>query len=117
QVGQLCRLVLLGMLPALAERDWHGFGEALHDFNARVGEMFRSVQGGTYAYPFIADLVAFVRRQGIPGVGQSSWGPTVFAVTSDAEQAQRLSQQIRARFNLTPREVVCTRACNEGVQL
>src|SRR5262249_20423790 len=42
----LCRLVLLGMLPALQARDLQAFGEALHDFNARVGEAFASVQGG-----------------------------------------------------------------------
>src|SRR5436305_319740 len=34
----LCRLVLLGMLPALAEHDLDTFGEALHDFNRHVGE-------------------------------------------------------------------------------
>ena len=84
----LCRLVLLGMLPALAEHDLEAFGEALYDFNCRAGEPFAPVQGGVYAGPRIAEVVAFVRQQGVRGVGQSSWGPTVFAVTEDEAGAE-----------------------------
>ena len=68
----LCRLVLLGMLPALLERDLTAFGEALYEFNARVGEAFAPVQGGVYAHPRLTELVAFIRTQGTRGVGQSS---------------------------------------------
>src|SRR6185437_1004041 len=73
----LCRLVLLGLLPALVERDADAFGEAVYEFNARVGEAFAPVQGGVYASARIAELVAFVRGQGVRGVGQSSWGPKI----------------------------------------
>jgi beta-ribofuranosylaminobenzene 5'-phosphate synthase len=76
----LCRLVLLGMLPALIERDLPAFGEAIYDFNRRVGEMFQSAQGGIYAHPRIEEIVKILRGAGVKGVGQSSWGPTVFAV-------------------------------------
>src|SRR5262249_8489633 len=69
----ICRLVLLGMLPALADGDWAGFGEALYDFNVRVGSVFAPLQGGVYAHPRIAEVVAWIHRQGIHGVGQSSW--------------------------------------------
>src|SRR5262249_44297561 len=59
--GLLCRLVLLGMLPALAEHDLPAFGEALYEFNRRVGEAFAPVQGGVYAHPAAADVVADLR--------------------------------------------------------
>src|SRR5437764_371788 len=36
----LCRLVLLGLLPALAERDLAAFGAAVGEYNARAGEPF-----------------------------------------------------------------------------
>ncbi len=81
----LCRLILLGMLPALVERDCQVFGEALYEFNHRVGEAFAPAQGGVYAGPVVTGLVEWFRRQGVSGVGQSSWGPTVFAVVADAE--------------------------------
>lgn len=110
----LCRLVLLGLLPALVEQNFPAFGEALHDFNARVGEAFSSAQGGIYAHPRLAELVAFIRRQGVRGVGQSSWGATVFAVVENANRAEELAGTVRQRFDLGPGEVFCTAAMNRG---
>jgi beta-RFAP synthase len=114
QTDALCRLALLGMLPALAERDVAAFGEALYDFNRRVGEAFRPLQGGTYAHAGAADLVAFVRQQGVPGVGQSSWGPAVFGVVDDEDRADDLMHRLRERFGLGVREILTTRAANRG---
>ncbi len=113
----LCRLVLLGMLPALAERDLEAFGEAVYDFNARVGTLFASIQGGNYAHPGVAELVEWVRRQGVRGVGQSSWGPAVFAVVGDEEKAEHLASRIRVQFRLEAHAVLCTPACIHGARL
>jgi beta-RFAP synthase len=111
---RLCRLVLLDMLPALAEHDLDTFGEAVYELNRRVGEMFRRVQGGTYAHPRVQELVEFVRRQGVAGVGQSSWGPGVFALTADLDWAVHLTGQIRRQFALQADEALVTTACNRG---
>jgi beta-ribofuranosylaminobenzene 5'-phosphate synthase len=113
----LCRLVLLGMLPALVERDAEAFGEALYDFNARAGEMFAAVQGGTYGSPGVAESVAFARRQGVRGVGQSSWGPAVFAVVEDVGRADHLATGLRRQLGLDPAQVFVTRACERGADL
>jgi beta-RFAP synthase len=111
----LCRLVLLGMLPALAERDLEAFGEAVHEFNARVGEAFAPVQKGIYASPLVAEVVAFVRRQGVRGAGQSSWGPAVFALVGDEERGADLARRLGERFGLqAPRQVLVTRASERG---
>jgi beta-ribofuranosylaminobenzene 5'-phosphate synthase len=85
----LCRVVLTGMLPALAASDLNGFGEAVYEFNARVGNAFAPAQGGRYAGPGVTNLVARLRALGVAGVGQSSWGPTVFAVVR-ADDADRV---------------------------
>jgi beta-RFAP synthase len=113
----LCRLVLLGMLPALVERDIQAFGEAVYDFNARVGEAFSRVQGGIYADSRSAALVRFAREQGILGVGQSSWGPSVFAVVGDEERAKAFAHRVRGQFCLADHEVVLTRARNRGADI
>jgi len=110
----LCRLALLGMLPALIEHDWRVFGEVIYEFNARVGEAFKPVQNGIYADPRIAELISFIRRQGIPGSGQSSWGPTVFALADDDSRAAALANCIRNQFGLSAQAIVCTKACNQG---
>ena len=114
RIDLLCRLVLLGLLPALVERDGEAFGEALYEFNVRVGEAFAPVQGGVYAGADVAEVVAFVRGQGIRGAGQSSWGPGVFAVVADADRAEHLSARLRTRFVLEDSAVRVTQACNHG---
>ncbi len=116
QTEALCRIVLMGLVPALIERDFAAFGEALYDFNVRSGEMFAPIQGGVYAGPAITEFVAFVRGLGITGVGQSSWGPSVFAITQDSERAIELSAQIRQRF-ADARQIVITQACNRGAMI
>jgi beta-RFAP synthase len=113
---RLCRLVLLGLLPALAERDLPAFGECLYDFNARAGQLFAAEQGGTYSTARAAELVAFVRRQGVRGTGQSSWGPTVFAVTEDQDRAEHLAARLRERFGETS-EVLISAAYNGGAEV
>jgi beta-RFAP synthase len=117
RTAALCRLVLLGMLPALKERDLVTFGESLYDFNARVGEAFAPVQGGVYAGPRTAACVEFFRAQGIRGVGQSSWGPTVFAVVGDEERAAGLARSAAERLGLAPEIVWVTRASDGGARL
>jgi beta-RFAP synthase len=112
----LCRLLLLGMLPALEEQDLDAFGEALYDFNLRAGQAFAAVQGGPYASHDVADLVGFIRRQGVRGVGQSSWGPAVFAVTEEPDRAMDLARRIREQFGVQEADVFVTQACDSGAR-
>jgi beta-RFAP synthase len=117
RTDELCRLVLLGMLPALVERDIDAFGEALFEFNVRVGEAFAPVQGGVYASPQTTELVNFIRGQGHRGAGQSSWGPAVFAVVGDTEQAEHLAAKLRQSFALPQPAIWVTSACNHGARV
>jgi beta-ribofuranosylaminobenzene 5'-phosphate synthase len=110
----LCRLLVLGMLPALQECDLDAFGEALYDFNLRAGQTFAPIQGGPYANGQVAELVNFLRRQGCRGVGQSSWGPAVFAVLEDSARAADVARRVREHFRFQETEVLVTPACNRG---
>src|SRR5262245_57744439 len=113
---RLCRLVLLGVLPALVELDLESFGEALYEFNVLAGEVFAPIQGGTYASPRVAELVAFLRQEGVRGAGQSSWGPSVFAVLDDEDRAANLAARLRRRFDLPDASVLSVCPCNHGAQ-
>lgn len=117
QTDALCRAVLLGMLPALAERDLAGFSACLHEYNARAGEAFALEQGGPYASDGVAEAVALMRRQGVTGVGQSSWGPTVFGVASDEDRGRHLVQGLRRRLGPARFEVLLTAARNRGADV
>lgn len=115
--AELCHEILLTLLPAAAEHDVVRFGQAVYALNRRVGECFAAAQGGVYAGPLLQDVVTFVRSQGFEGVGQSSWGPTLFAVTRDADEAAGLAGMIRARFAFAPDEVIITSANNDGATI
>ena len=85
ETATLCRLVLLNLLPALVSNDFAAFGEALYEFNARVGDVFAPVQGGRYSSPAVASCINGFRQLGVKGTGQSSWGPSVFAIVKTEE--------------------------------
>jgi beta-ribofuranosylaminobenzene 5'-phosphate synthase len=86
------------ILPAARRGDLDAFGEAVHEFNRRAGEPFARAQGGPYASPAVAELIAELRMIGIRGVGQSSWGPTVFAIVPDSDTALSLVLRFRSRL-------------------
>lgn len=113
-VDTLCRLVLLGMLPCLLACDFVGFSEALYDFNVRVGDLFSRVQSGLYARPEVASWIAYLRTLGIAGTGQSSWGPTVFAVFDNDAAARSALGRLQRQFGFSEREVFVSPACNVG---
>lgn len=98
RAGALCRLVLMQLLPAVAERDLVRFGTALSELQAEVGEYFAPVQGGRYSSPAVAAAVAWLARQGATGCGQSSWGPTGFAVCADPASGQQLLARAHDRW-------------------
>ncbi|MDE2120020.1 MAG: GHMP kinase [Betaproteobacteria bacterium] len=96
QAERLCRLVLMQLLPALAEADIDGFGAALTDLQDCVGDHFAPAQSGRYASATVGRALDLLRRAGACAVGQTSWGPTGFALASTAQHAQRLLAECRA---------------------
>jgi beta-RFAP synthase len=112
----LCRLTLMGILPALLENRFAEFGESLYDFNRLAGELFRTVQGGPYSKT-ATPIVEAIRRLGVVGAGQSSWGPTVFAVTENPERASWLAERLAANSDLPLSDILTTEARNSGASL
>jgi beta-RFAP synthase len=117
-IDRLCRLVLLGLMPAVVERDLVRFGEALEEIQERVGQGFAPAQGGTFAHAGHDVIVQSMRDLGLRGVGQSSWGPTLYGFTdgSTAEKAAIL-ESLSRRVNLNPGEAFWTVASNQGARL
>ena len=117
ETDRLCRLVLLGILPAVAERDLITFGQALSEIQQRVGTWFAPAQGGVFASPRVAEMVQWLRDQGLHGVGQSSWGPTVYAFSNDGpEPRERILHNLRERFE-SPSLGLWTSAMNRGAEI
>jgi beta-ribofuranosylaminobenzene 5'-phosphate synthase len=94
-VGQICRLIMLKLLPALAEYDIENFGEALTKIQVLTGNHFAHAQGGTYSSPAASECIELMKKTGAYGVGQSSWGPALYAVVKH-EQAKQTLAQVKA---------------------
>ncbi|QEH37329.1 hypothetical protein OJF2_59190 [Aquisphaera giovannonii] len=115
---RLCRLVLLGLVPAVLERDLAAFGEALSDLQREVGRAFAPSQGGTYASPQAEAIVEELGRIGLVGAGQTSWGPTLYAFGRLGERdRERIGSSLRLGFQLSPSAVSWTTAANRGAAI
>ncbi len=90
--------------PAILQRRFSVCSSGLYEFGRRVGEFFAPVQGGTYADAGMRELVDHLRSEGIEGVGQSSWGPTIFALLPDEATAAQVKDSVLA----DPRWSDCT---------
>ena len=96
--AELCRLVLMCALPGVVQTDLDAFGDAVGRVQARVGDHFAGVQGGRFASPGVSRVLEWLDSRGMKAVGQSSWGPTGFAVCPSAPAASRLKAEAEARF-------------------
>lgn len=94
----LCRLVLMAALPALAEENVDRFGEAVAELQRVIGDYFAPVQGGRFASPAVSEVLGWFEAQGIRGIGQSSWGPTGFALIGGKVEAHSLLQAVRKKW-------------------
>ncbi len=92
--GELSRLVLMRILPSLAEHDLDGFGDGLGELQARIGDHFAPVQGGRFTSPRVARALDGLQRLGARALGQSSWGPTGFAIAADTQQAEQWARRM-----------------------
>ena len=114
---KICRLVLMKMLPSLVERDIVFFGQAITEVQRLVGDCFAVVQGGRYAYPLSEELIQFMLEKGAAGAGQSSWGPTVYALLEGEGHASQLLQDLQEWLaDRRGAQVYCVRADNRGAR-
>lgn len=95
EVERVAHLVLMQLLPALAEADLPAFGAALSEVQRITGGWFAPVQGGAFAPGEGAELVRRMQDWGATGVGQSSWGPAVYGIVSDMERCHALASRVR----------------------
>jgi beta-RFAP synthase len=96
EVEQVAHLVLMQLLPALAEGDLTAFGAALTEVQQITGGWFAAAQGGAFASGPTRELVERMTEFGAAGVGQSSWGPTVYGLVPHPDAGRDLAQRIRA---------------------
>ena len=97
QAAEICRIVLMQVMPAAVTAEPEAFGAGITAIQRLVGDHFAPHQGGRYASPVVAAALARVAELGIAGYGQSSWGPTGFALVPGEAEARALVADLEAR--------------------
>ncbi len=114
----ICRLVHLNLIPALIERDIDTFGKALTKIQILTGKCFEKIQGGIYASRLAEESCRKMLEAGAKAVGQSSWGPTVYALVQGVKEARKVALSLEpllgSEFN---KKVFVTAAANRGAKL
>jgi len=117
KIAALSRAVTHGALPALAAGDFAAFCRHVGELQKCMGTYFAPWQGGAYASPQVADALGFLGREGIVGLGQSSWGPTGFAFVEGETQGAALLGRLRGHCRQTALSFALARGRNEGAKV
>jgi beta-RFAP synthase len=118
ETQKISHQILMRALPALQEFDLNVFGEAVALLQAYTGDYFAPVQDGRFASQEVTKVLHFLSENGMPCVGQSSWGPTGFAIFESESSANdsllRLNSQFKQQKNL---KFMLTKAANKGASV
>lgn len=120
--ADLCHQVLMRILPGAAEAAFAPFATGLTRLQQLLGEHFAPAQQGR-AYTSAAvgqalQWMAAAAGEGGAAIGQSSWGPTGFAILPTQAQADALLQAARAAGVLDPAlHVHIVRGSNLGAHI
>lgn len=116
--GELCRLVLMQALPALAERALAPFGAAVARIQEVVGDYFAPRQGGRrFTSAKVEAAVGKLTREGATGGGQTSWGPTGFAFVESESAARALVARIEPQARAEGLDISIRRGLNRGAKI
>jgi beta-RFAP synthase len=105
------------LVPAAATGDYADFAESMYRYGNLSGRCFAARQGGPDNGPILTALVERIRRLGYEGVGQSSWGPTLFALAANQCAAESLAAELRSERQFGDLAIVVTRPCNVGARV
>jgi len=108
--AEICHQVLMRVLPGAADADFAPFAAGITRIQQILGEHFAPVQGGSpYTSAAVGRLIGWIgaTSAGLGGrithdarhlaaVGQSSWGPTGFAIMASQAHAEAVVDAARA---------------------
>jgi beta-ribofuranosylaminobenzene 5'-phosphate synthase len=107
EVEKLSHVILMQMLPALAEEDMDTFGKAVNAIQ-EIGFKRREVD----LQPTARGLIQAMLSGGAAGAGLSSFGPAVYAIT---DQPKKVEAAVKSYDkNCT---VIKTKARNKGAEI
>lgn len=114
----LAALLTRRLLPAIVDRRLDAFGEAVSAFGRLNGAWYAEEQGGVYRPPVGQLIDTLSDRSSVRGIGQSSWGPTVYGVTDEKRAVDARDDAERALDEVgIDGDVSIVEARNEGARV
>ncbi len=124
--ADICHQVLMRVLPGAASADFAPFAAGITRLQQILGEHFAPAQGGSVytsasvgrLLRWIADAAGRIAPGVTAGIGQSSWGPTGFAIFASQVHAEAVLAAARAARVVEPGlSVHIVRGRNQGATL
>ena len=95
----LAHSVLMQALPALVERDYAAFSRAIYKLQQATGKYFAPAQGGIFKSKSVTEILNYLYQNNVLCAGQSSWGPTGFAIFQDDSSANAMLTILQQKFS------------------
>ena len=108
EVQKLSHILLMKMMPAVVEADISSFGDSINQIQ-NIG--FKKVEL-ELQHPLISTLIENMRYAGAAGVGMSSFGPTVYAITDN--NSKEISKVAQDTIKEVGGKLIVTKAQNSG---
>lgn len=104
------------VVPAITAKNFDAFTSSIEQYGMLAGSCFASIQGGPYNGPDLNNRVSWLKQHGARGVGQSSWGPTLFCFFESQQQADDFQQSL-PHDETNPLSFTVVQANNEGAAI
>lgn len=115
--NKLCRIALVKLIPAIVDKDIVAFGEALTEIQEKVGKFFSQIQGGIFRGEVLEKFAKLLLRHGAFGVGQSSWGPTIYGIYESEKEAKQAYDALYPHLEKIGGKMFTAFANNRGAEL
>ncbi|MFP6588767.1 MAG: hypothetical protein VB814_14040, partial [Pirellulaceae bacterium] len=106
-----------GLLPGITAADFMMAADAIENYGRIAGGCFSSIQGGPYNGRLLNRRVEWLKDLGAHGIGQSSWGPTLFCIFETEADAERFKDSMGSDDSGQTLRVEIVRADNQGADI
>jgi len=86
EIGRVCRVILMQMVPGILEKDIESFGSAINKIQ-EIG--FKNIEVKLKS-PLVPNMLTIMNNAGSYGSGMSSFGPTVYGLTNSNKNAYKI---------------------------
>lgn len=115
--GRLVQLACDELVPAVSDGEFDRFSQMLYDYGRLAGECYATVQEVPYHSHEALQLVERLRAEGVTGVAQSSWGPTLCAVLPSQAKADEVTDKVNSWFPEGTQQISVARPLNVGARV